>query len=108
MSQLFYVSFARPTQPGEKTGWLGGAIVEAEEPTAAIHRCNEFLINPGGEAMVYACSQDIDAQYRNRLMGMKEMTAVFGPMRKVERNAGIVRVCQECNEGTCECHDLQR
>jgi len=102
MKQILYISFARPRLPGETTGWLGGAFVEAEGVNSALDRCSKLGINPGGQAVVALYTGKILSEVMDRLLGIQEMKEIFGGVTKFDSSLGVT-VCQECNEERCAC-----
>jgi hypothetical protein len=95
---LSYISFAKP----KPIGWLGGVFVRASDLTAALKRCDELGINPGGEAAPCTCHGNIDSKLIDRLLNREELETAFGGVEKFR--AGV-RVCESCNEGRTGAQD---
>lgn len=66
----WYLSFA------SEAAFLGGVIVEAASKVGAVRQASRLGINPGGEALVMAISDDDPLpapEFRNRLLTVEDL-----------------------------------
>lgn len=98
MKQFWYLSFAT------NRDFLGGCVVKAADPAAAIERANDLGINPGGQVLGIPMGKSSGIFPADRLISKEEIASMggyrrLGDVSKEERKKlRAFRVCEDCNQ----------